>query len=137
MSSLNYEVVYSPPSSKVYCQLRAAAGMGAKTIEAAERGLKNSLFAVQILVDDCPIAMGRVVGDGGCFYQITDIAVMPAYQGKGLGKRIMREIMDYLEANAPKSAYVSLIADGQAHQLYAQYGFRPTAPVSIGMYYKK
>ena len=34
---------------------------------------------------------------------------------------------------APAEAYVSLIADGEAHRLYEQFGFRPTAPASIGM----
>ena len=28
---------------------------------------------------------------------------------------------------------VSLIADGEANRLYAQYGFEPTTPKSIGM----
>ncbi|KAF1012847.1 MAG: hypothetical protein GAK31_03933 [Stenotrophomonas maltophilia] len=36
--------------------------------------------------------------------------------------------------HAPPSAYVSLLADGQAHRLYAQYGFALTAPASQGMY---
>lgn len=31
--------------------------------------------------------------------------------------------------------YVSLIADGQAQDLYAQFGFIPTAPRSVGMAY--
>ena len=49
-------------------------------------------------------------------------------------KRIVKALVDWLEANAPKSAYVSLIADGPAKDLYAQYGFRETAPESVGMY---
>ncbi|MFD2882298.1 hypothetical protein ACFTAO_51075 [Paenibacillus rhizoplanae] len=31
--------------------------------------------------------MGRVIGDGGCFFQVTDIAVKPSFQGRGLGKK--------------------------------------------------
>lgn len=45
----------------------------------------------------------------------------------------MAAIADYLRLQVPASAYVSLIADGQAHRLYAQFGFAPTAPASIGM----
>ncbi len=33
----------------------------------------------------------------------------------------------------PKGAYVSLIADGKANELYAQYDFKPVAPKSMGM----
>ncbi len=77
--------------------------------------------------------MGRIVGDGGCHFQIVDIAVLPEHQGKGLGKRIMAGLVGHLDTHAPESAYVSLIADGKAKDLYTQYGFQPTAPVSIGM----
>jgi hypothetical protein len=50
-----------------------------------------------------------------------------------LGKRIVAALVGWLEANAPTSAYVSLIADGPAKDLYAQFGFEETAPVSVGM----
>lgn len=43
----------------------------------------------------------------------------------------------YLEANVPESGYVSLIADGEAHKLYAQFGFVHTAPASVGMAFKR
>jgi GNAT superfamily N-acetyltransferase len=74
-----------------------------------------------------------VIGDGGCFFQVVDIAVEPGHQGRGLGKLIMAEITAFLGAHVPPSGYVSLIADGQAKDLYAQFGFAPTAPRSIGM----
>jgi len=48
----------------------------------------------------------------------------------------MREITQYLQQHAPPSAYVSLIADGPAQDLYAQFGFKHTAPTSVGMAYK-
>ncbi len=121
------------PSIATYQHLRVAAGMSAKSADAAAKGLPNSLFAVQILHGDEVVGMGRIIGDGGCFFQVTDIAVLPAHQGKGLGKRIMREIMQFIETEVPQSAYVSLIADGQAQDLYAQFGFRHTAPASVGM----
>ena len=76
--------------------------------------------------------MGRAVGDG-LFYQLVDIAVDPAHQGQGLGKRIVAMLVEGLRQRAPAEAYVSLIADGEAHRLYARHGFRPTAPASIGM----
>jgi GNAT superfamily N-acetyltransferase len=88
---------------------------------------------VQVLCEGEAVGMGRLIGDGGCFFQVVDIAVLPAHQGQGLGKRIMQAISDYIRDHVPASAYVSLIADGQAHRLYAQYGFAMTAPASVGM----
>jgi predicted GNAT family N-acyltransferase len=45
----------------------------------------------------------------------------------------MRAIMTFIETSIPASAYVSLIADGKAQDLYAQFGFAHTAPRSVGM----
>ncbi|MNT04456.1 Acetyltransferase (GNAT) family protein [compost metagenome] len=129
----SYTTRLAIPSSATYQHLRVAAGMSAKSTAAAAKGLPNSLFAVQILHGDEVVGIGRIIGDGGCFFQVTDIAVLPAHQGKGLGKRIMGEIMQFIETEVPESAYVSLIADGQAQDLYAQFGFKHTAPASVGM----
>ena len=136
MSADCYTSLFETPSVETYRRLRVASGMNPKSLEAATRGLPGTLFAVQVLHNGQPVGMGRVVGDGGCFYQVTDIAVLPEHQGKGLGKRVMQGIMGYLQAHAPPTAYVSLIADGQAKYLYAQFGFVPTAPASIGMFWR-
>lgn len=133
----SYTTRLAIPAIATYQQLRVAAGLSAKSTEAAAKGLPNSLFAVQVLLGDTVVGMGRVIGDGGCFYQVVDIAVLPAHQGKGLGKLIMREIRQFIDSDVPDSAYVSLIADGQAQDLYAQFGFQHTAPASVGMALKR
>lgn len=121
------------PDVSEYCELRVAAGLSLRSREAAQRGLPNSLHAVCVRHDGRLIGMGRIVGDGGCNYEIVDMAVHPDFQRRGLGTRIMSALMDYLTDEAPASAYVSLIADDGAPALYARFGFRPTAPDSIGM----
>ena len=132
-----YDVLHATPSIETYRRLRSAAGMSDRSVEAATRGLAGTLFAVQILENGETVGMGRVVGDGGCHFQVVDIAVVPAHQGKGLGRRIMVEITAWLERSVPASAFVSLFADGTAHELYARFGFRPTAPNSTGMGWRR
>jgi len=78
--------------------------------------------------------MGRIIGDGGCFFQVTDIAVDPAHQGRGLGKMIMTELRGWMDENVPETGYVSLIADGRARELYARFGFEGVGPASEGMF---
>lgn len=121
-----------PPSVSDYCQLRVLAGLSAKTTQAASVGLPNSVHAVSFYAGERLVAMGRIIGDRGCFLQVVDIAVVPDCQGQGLGKAVMGHLDAWLQANAV-GAYVSLIADGQAHRLYAQFGFVETAPRSVGM----
>ena len=128
-----YSISYATPTVANYRHLRTAAGLSDRLPDAAARGLAGGLFAVQIVHDGAPVGMARVVGDGGSTFQVVDVAVRPAHQGQGLGKRLMAEAMRYVEQHVPDSAYVSLIADGQAQHLYAQYGFAPTAPASVGM----
>lgn len=131
----NIQVLNEAPTPEEYVQLRLATGLSPKSIEAARVALPNSVFATTIRDDQGQlIAMGRIIGDGGCFYQIVDIAVHPTQQGQGLGRFIMSELMEYLEQHAPKSAYVSLIADVPADALYKKFGFQYTSPSSVGMY---
>ena len=123
------------PGIDDYRCLRVATGLSPRSAEAAARGLPNTLFGVSILHADRVVGMGRIIGDGGCFFTVVDIAVEPAHQKRGLGKRIMSALDAWLRENAPVSSSVSLFADGEARRLYAQYGFVETGPVSVGMDY--
>jgi ribosomal protein S18 acetylase RimI-like enzyme len=77
--------------------------------------------------------MGRVVGDGGCNFEIVDIAVHPDYQRQGLGRQVMDAVMAFFHEAAPESAYVDLIADHHSLALYSKYGNEPVAPKSLGI----
>ena len=121
------------PDDETFRRLRVDCGLSPKTAEAAARGLPNTWHGVVVRRGGQTIGMGRVIGDGGCHFQVVDICVLPAHQGRGLGKRIMAALTDELTRRAPSSAYVSLIADGDARHLYAQFGFVETAPVSVAM----
>lgn len=116
----------------IYCQLRQLAGLSPKTLEAASIGLPHSLYMVYLCDAEQIIGMGRLVGDGALHCQICDIAVLPQYQGQGLGKRIMAALMERVQ-QLPPSCYVNLIADGEAHRLYRQFGFADVGPKSVGM----
>jgi ribosomal protein S18 acetylase RimI-like enzyme len=129
----NIDCSLAVPGVEEYLALRVTAGLSAMPLAAAVAGLPGSWAAVCLRVGDELIGMGRVVGDGGLFFQVVDIAVKPAYQGRGLGKRIMQALMDALHQRAPEGAVVTLLADGEAHRLYRQFGFVPSAPASQGM----
>lgn len=131
-----YTLEPRPPAVADYMRLRAAAGMSARSEAGAAIGLPNSWFGVTIQHEGRAVGMGRIIGDGGTAFQIVDIVVEPSHQKQGLGRRIMTALMARLSAEAPAKAYVSLIADGDAQHLYAKYGFAPTAPESIGMYWR-
>jgi len=58
--------------------------------------------------------------------------VHPDHQGRGLGSRMMDELVKFLDENAPPSAYVNLMADVDG--FYERWGFEETRPASKGMY---
>lgn len=133
MIDMAYKVLKRTPSVDEYLRLRAAAGLSPFSEQAAVRGLAGTVFAVVIEHQNSAVGMGRLIGDGGCFFQIVDIAVDPSCQGQGLGKAIMQELMAYVTNQLPECAYVSLIADVPANRLYEKFGFAETAPRSLGM----
>jgi ribosomal protein S18 acetylase RimI-like enzyme len=128
-----YELQMQVPDVDEYVRLRRESGLSPKTPEAARVGLPNTWFGVTMRHKGEAVGMGRVLGDGACFFEVVDIAVLPAHQRRGLGKRIMEALVEHLRRHAPAGAHVMLLADGPAHQLYEQFGFRATAPASIGM----
>jgi ribosomal protein S18 acetylase RimI-like enzyme len=136
MNKQNYQQRNELPGVDEYRALRDACGLPPRTTAAASKGLPNSVFSTSIRDQGRLIAMGRLVGDGGCNLEVVDIAVHPDYQRRGLGSLIMSEIMSYISENTPPSAFTSLIADHHSPALYSKFGFEPTAPVSIGMSFR-
>ncbi|MEM8915970.1 MAG: GNAT family N-acetyltransferase [Pseudomonadota bacterium] len=134
MSQARYDLVVRTPTVEEHLRLRTIAGLTPFAPEAIAQGLEGTVHAVVILHEGIAIGMGRIIGDGGCFFQVVDIAVDPNFQGRGLGKRIMAALTEFIEAELPATAYVSLIADGPANKLYEQYGFIETMPASRGMF---
>ena len=132
----DYTIAKHAPPLEDFIRLREITGLSAYSPEAAKKGLEGTIFGVSILAGDDYVAMGRLVGDGGCVFVIADIAVDPAHQGKGLGKAVMTTIMDYVNSELESRAYISLVADLPADKLYAQFGFEDTRPASIGMAYR-
>ena len=133
MTEAEYDLVHRPPDPASYVQLREEAGLSARSPGAAHAGLAGTWYGVHVRVRGRTVAMGRVIGDGGCFFQVVDVAVSPRHQGKGLGSLVMAALMEALHERAPASAQVTLLADGTAHEFYERCGFRRTAPASVGM----
>lgn len=127
------EIRYNIPSVKDYISLRLKTGMGGKENSKVEIALKNSLYIVTLWDQGRMIGFGRIVGDQGITYIVSDIMVDPEYQGKGYGKVIMSEIDTYFSKNTDENAYICLLANKPADRLYSQFGFEYAEPKACGM----
>ncbi|CBX94722.1 hypothetical protein IAQ61_009399 [Plenodomus lingam] len=142
-----YVILEGLPSPQVYHDLRKSSGMTPPPLEAVPKSLANSFCCILAYErrymtdsttpgpDQTAVAMGRLLGDGALFLQLCDVAVHPDHQRRGLGKRIMQRLVDYVDEYAP-FAYVSLVAEPKAQKLYPQYGFQDVKP-SVGMFRMK
>ena len=129
---------YDLPNSLDYIKLRVNSEMGnKKSIERVNIALKNSLFTISLYDEKKLIGMGRIIGDGGISYAVTDIMVDKEYQGKGYGKLIMKEIDNYFSENADEDCYIILIANLPADSLYSKFSFEYLPDSKCGMLRKQ
>ena len=67
--------------------------------------------------------MGRLVGDGVMYFYVQDVAVLPDWQGRGIGQAIIESLVDQIRAMAPGGAFTGLFATPDALPLYRRNGF--------------
>jgi len=65
------------------------------------------------------VAFARAVSDGVAFAYLADVFVLRAHRGRGLGKRLMSRMID----EGPGRDFRWVLFTGDAHALYAQFGF--------------
>ena len=94
--TIDYTFIDTVPSAEDFCRLRVISGMSPRPLEGARAGLPRSCYGVHILYEGVPVGMGRIVGDGALNFEIVDVAVDPAHQGKGLGRQIVQKIVAWL-----------------------------------------
>ena len=130
-----YRIADGPPSADDYLLLRERSGLSPKTRAQAVAGLPGGWAACHAVheASAATVGMARALGDGGIFFHIVDVAVLPEHQRRGLGDAMLSALLDRIRAQAPPGAYVSLLADPPGRRLYARHGFTETAPGSIGM----
>lgn len=85
--------------------------------------LAGSLAGVVAELDGEVVGMGRLVGDGVLYFYVQDVAVLPAYQGQGMGRALVDRLLQHVERLAPANAFVGLFATPEAVALYASRGF--------------
>lgn len=123
----------TPPSAADYVRLRVVSGMGEKDLSRAKTALEGSLFTASLYDGNMLVAFGRVAGDGGITFIVSDIMVHPDYRRQGLGDRIMDSIDDYFRNHAFKDSYVCLIANRPADCLYRKHHFHYLPADRCGM----
>jgi ribosomal protein S18 acetylase RimI-like enzyme len=129
-----YVLVPAAPPRADYLRLRRDSGLTPKRPDQADGALTGSWSWCHVrTARGRVVAMGRVVGDGGWYFLVADMAVDPEHQRRGLGRRVLTRLLDEIRSRAPRGAYVTLVADPPGRALYESLGFRDVAPGATGM----
>lgn len=78
-------------------QLFQQVGWGVRAPEALEQAFRQSSHVRFAFADQQLVGFGRTVDDGRYYALIVDLVVAPAFQGKGIGSRILTELRAALE----------------------------------------
>ena len=121
------------PTAEEYIDLRLRSGMGAKDLKRSQIALDHSLFVASIFDNDLLVAFGRIAGDGGITYVVSDIMVDEAYRRRGLADQIMQAIDRYFDEHTHEDSYICLVANRPADRLYLKHRFEYLPEYKCGM----
>ncbi|MGQ0622228.1 MAG: GNAT family N-acetyltransferase [Panacagrimonas sp.] len=76
------------------------------------------------------LAFARVISDYATFANLVDVFVLPGHRGRGYSKAIMSAVVSHPDLQGLRRF---TLATGDAHDLYAQFGFTPLNKPEIFM----
>ena len=100
-----------------------------------EKAIKNSWYSNSIYDSDKLIGFGRVIADGIHHAFIVDLIIRPDYQGKGLGSKLLHNLVAKCkEANIRD---IQLFAAKDKYGFYEKFGFEKRPINAPGMQIKQ
>ena len=124
-------------SAKQFLKLRESVGFRVIDEVQAAKAIENGLYNVVAKDGDRVVGMGRLVGDGYIYWYVQDVVIDPEYQGRGIGKEIMRYLTEYIENNSipDTEVTIALMAAIGKEDFYTKLGYftRPTEKFGPGM----
>ena len=101
-------------------ELYRSTPQGNKRPEDLETAFTNSRFYCFVFAQDKLVGVGRALADGvDCSY-ICDVAVLPEYQGLGIGRRIVSRLVELSRGHRK----IILYACPGKESFYRQFGFK-------------
>lgn len=97
-----------------------ATNLGGRTGEKIRRAFLNSSLVCFAYDEARLIGASRALTDGEYHALIYDVVVLPEYQGRGVGRRLVEQLLERLSVWR-----VMLVADAEVQGFYGKLGFTP------------
>src|SRR5574344_1474211 len=120
-----------------YNYLREAVGWEKLNKEQAQAGIENSNRIISCYTEEKIAGSARVLWDHGYIAYLSDVMVLPEYQGLGIGKELIALLIDHLKGQLKDDWKVKIVlvsAKGK-EPFYEKFGFtrRPDENGGAGM----
>lgn len=100
-------------------RLYKVAPLGDKKADDLKTVFTNSMYKCFVFEGEKIVGVGRALADGvDCSY-ICDVAILPEYQGKGIGKAIVNKLVEFSKGHSK----ILLFASVGKEPFYAKLGF--------------
>ena len=95
------------------------------TPEQTRLAMEHTLFRVSFYDGQRVVAMARMIGDMGLDYYIKDVIVRPEYQGQGIGRQLVQELLRFVQKHgiSGTQVFVELCAMPDKIPFYERFGF--------------
>ncbi len=124
-------------TAEEYMELRRKVGWCEFPLEEAQNGIDNAYMVVSAREDDKAVGVVRLLWDRGYIAFLSDVIVDPAYQGQGIGKRLVETCIEKIKTdmNPGYKVKMCLLAAKGKEQFYKKLGFdeRPNENLGAGM----
>ena len=119
---------------KEFNYLYDAVGWGAHDENITKEALSHNIYSVSVYDNDKIIGYGRILGDKTIFLYIHDIMVLPEYQNKNIGTKIMNKLLEKVKQlkSINPDLRVYLGASKDKEDFYKKFGFVTREEYGLG-----
>ena len=122
---INYTIKHNELTAEEFILLWESVWGNGPSLEQTRLAMGHTLFRVSVFDGDTVVAMARVIGDLGLDYYIKDVIVKPEYQGQGIGRLMINEILTFINDHGVTGTdiFVELCAMPDKIPFYEKFGF--------------
>ena len=109
-----------------YMDLRKKVGWMQFPLEEAKNCVENAYMVICVRDEDRAVGVVRLLWDGGYVAFLSDVLVDPAYQGQGIGRKLVETVIQRIRSEMKPGYKVKLTLNSAKGKepFYEKFGFR-------------